>query len=198
MSASLPQGPGIFFAAPEKERPDYLSGEIVAQNHPLTDGLNWNGLICKATAPISPEDGDEPLLWQGGRPLVFLRGAHAKRELVVNFDLHQSNADRLPAFIVLVNRFLETIRAEKVQFEQRNVETNQLLEVAGNPAGPPPRILKDDSPQPLRAPAAPGFFEVAQGARTLLAGAALFADDREGGISVMQRRSTRCRRNVRA
>ena len=178
-SPTLPAGPGIGFAMQGKERPDYLSGELVAENHPLTAGLNWNGLICKQTDPIPSREGDEVLLWQGERPLIFLRGGAADRSLLVNFDLRQSNADRLPAFIVLLNRFLEEIRARKVAFEQLNVETNQLLGIARDPTGPLPRLSGGDAAPPLRAPAAPGFFGVTQGGRTLLAAAAHFSDARE-------------------
>ena len=173
-----PPGASILFAVQPKERPDYLSGELLAETHPLTAGLSWNGLICKQTDPVPAKSGDEVLLWQGERPLIFLRGGGANRSLLVNFDLRQSNADRLPAFVVLLNRFLEEIRAQKVVFERLNVETNQLLDVASDPALPPPRLSNGDS-LPLRAPAAPGFFEVTQGGKTLLAAAAYFSDARE-------------------
>ncbi len=175
-----PNVPGILFAAPDKERPGYLTGELVAENHPLTDGLTWNGLLCKQTDPIPAQDGDEVLLWQGERPLIFLRGARAGRSLLVNFDVRQSNADRLPAFVVLLNRFLESIRAEKVAPERLNVETNQLLQVASDPAQPPPQISSGET-SPLRAPAAPGFFTVTQGTQSvpLLTAAAYFSDTRQ-------------------
>lgn len=170
-------GHAVLLAAPEKELPDYLNGEIVAENHPLTAGLTWNSLICRRTDPIPAQEGDEALLWQGERPLIFLRGGRADRSLIVNFDLRQSNADRLPAFVVLLNRFLESIRAEKVAPERLNVETNQPLDLARDPALPPPRASNGDSP--LRAPAAPGFFEVTQGEHPLLTAAAHFSDARE-------------------
>ena len=78
---------------------------------------------------------------------------------------------------MLLNRFLQTVRAEKVAFERLNVETNQSLRVPGDPAGPPPRMPDGDTT--LRAPFAPGFFEVKQGDRVLLAAAAHFADARQ-------------------
>ena len=96
---------------------------------------------------------------------------------MVNFDVRQSNADRLPAFVVLLNRFLETVREKKVAFERSNVETNQPLHVASDPAGPPPRMPDGDAT--LRAPFTPGFFEVKQGDRVLLDAAAHFADARQ-------------------
>ena len=180
-AATPPAGPGILFSVQENEHPEYLPGELVAENHPLTSGLSWNGLICKRTDPIPPKDGDEVLLWQGERPLLFLRGGRADRTLFVNFDVRQSNADRLPAFVVLLNRFLESIRAEKVAPERLNVETNQLLEIASDPALPPPRMPGTGEARPLRAPPAPGFFEVVQGEGrpALLTAAAYFSDARE-------------------
>ncbi len=171
-------GPGILFATQEKDAADYLAGEVVAENVPLMAGLSWNGLVCKQTDAIPAQAGDETLLWQGPRPLIFLRSGGANRSLLINFDVRQSNADRLPAFIVLMNRFLETVRAEKVAFERLNVQTNQRLEIAFDPSQPPPHLSDGETP-PLRAPAAPGFFEVSQDSRTLLAGAAYFSDVRE-------------------
>jgi hypothetical protein len=124
-------------------------------------------------------DSDQVLLWQGERPLLFIRALGAIRTLVVNFDLRRSNADRLPAFVVLLHRFIDTIRAEKVAPEQRNVEINQLLQVAADPAGPAARMVPESTEGVLRAPDEPGFFRVAQGEKTLLTGAAHFADPRE-------------------
>ena len=173
-------GAGILFAVQDKEQPEYLPGELVAENHPLMDGLSWNGLICKRTDPIPPKEGDEVLLWQGERPLVFLRGGGRDRSLLVNFDVRQSNADRLPAFVVLLNRFLESVRAGKIAPERLNVEADQLLQVASDPAQPAPHVAGGDTVQPLRAPAAPGFFEVQQGnSPPLLTAAAYFSDARE-------------------
>lgn len=170
-------GHGILFATQEKERPDYLAGDIVAENNPLTSGLTWNGLICKQADSIPAREGDQTLLWAGERSLVFLRGGWADRSLIVNFDVRQSNADRLPAFIVLLNRFLESVRAEKVAPERLNVETNQPLVIASDPSKSPPRSSNGDSP--LRAPAAPEFFAVTQGEHPLLTAAAYFSDARE-------------------
>ena len=170
-------GHAILFPPPAEPAPKYLPGELVAEDHPLNSGLNWNGLLCKNTNPLATKEGDEVLLWQGERPLIFLRGGRADRSLIVNFDLRQSNADRLPAFVVLLHRFLETVRAEKVAFERVNVETNQLLEIASDSNGPSLQIAGVEGP--ARAPATPGFFEASQGNRALLSAAAHFADARE-------------------
>ena len=170
-------GPAVWFAPPAADSPPYLPGEPLAENHPLNAGLVWNGLLCKQMESIPAQKDDETLVWQGDRALIFLRGNPAARSLVVNFDVRQSNADRLPAFVVLLNRFLETVREQKVGFERLNVETNQLLRMASDPTGPPPRMPDGDAT--FRAPFAPGFFEVRQGDRTLLDAAAHFADARQ-------------------
>ncbi len=172
----------IFLSAPNSTT--NLAGEPLAENNPLTAGLVWNGLLCKQTDPFMHQDGDETLVWQGDRPLIFLRGGRAERSLYVNFDVRQSNADRLPAFVVLLNRFVESIRAEKVSFERRNVETNQALEVAGDQAGPP--LGMSGGGDASRAPFSPGFFEVRQGDRPLLEGAAHFADARESDFKAAE------------
>ncbi len=159
--------PAILFAPAVSDSKTYLPGEPLAENGPLTAGLVWSGLLCKATDPLPTQPGDQTLVWQGERALIFLRGNGPGRALVVNFDLHQSNADRLPAFVVLLGRFVESVRAEKAAFERRNAETNQLLDVAA------------EDGTPSRAPAAPGFFEVRRGGNVQLEGAAHFADPRE-------------------
>jgi aerotolerance regulator-like protein len=169
----------VFFQQPD-EPAGYLSGPVIAETHPLAAELNWQGLVCKDTRPIAPQPRDQVLVWQGERALMFLRGDGADRSLVLNFDLRFSNADRLPAFVILLHRFVETIRAEKISLEKKNVETNQLLVVAFDPAGPKPRIANRPGALPiLRAPDEPGFFEVAQNDTTLLSAAAHFADARE-------------------
>jgi hypothetical protein len=170
-------GCAIRFVTQEAQAADYAGGEVIAENQPLTAELNWNGLLCKDTLPAAPRDGDQPLLWQGQRPLLFLRGAGANRSLIVNFDLRQSNADRLPAFIVLLNRFVESVRAAKVAPEQANVETNELLSIASDPGGPP--LVSSTGESALRAPAEPGFFRVTQRGVPLLTAAAHFGDPRQ-------------------
>ena len=152
--------PAILFldeSAPSEER---SLGLVVAVHHPLTADLNWQSLICEDGVGLGLKEGDEVLLWQGDRPLIFLRGPAKKRSLVINFDLRHSNATRIPAFVLLLNRFAEQIRAGKSGQETVNVETNQLLAPG------------------VRAPCRPGFFE-----KPLLKAAAHFADAREADFS---------------
>jgi hypothetical protein len=156
----------------------YVPGTIVAENHPLTRGLNWQGLLVRDTLTIPPRPGDEVLVWAGARPLIFLRGGPDAPSLVLNFHIPQSNADRLPAFVVLLSRFAESVRAAKVAKESVNVETGQALEVASVP-GRGEVVIPSSPGQPPRAPARPAFFDAKQGTDVLVEGAAHFADARE-------------------
>ncbi len=171
----------------------FLSGPIVAANHTLVAGLDWQGLIARSTPSIPMAEGDRVILWQGERPLVFLREGEGRRQLVCNFDVASSNAPRLPAFVVLVHRYAALVRGEKVALEARNVELRQSLSLAHrSDEGAPALDLADDSgrvtvpfdrARQLRAPRDPGYFRVTQGDTPLLDAAANFADTREADFS---------------
>ncbi|HEX8310711.1 MAG TPA: VWA domain-containing protein [Chthoniobacteraceae bacterium] len=179
-TAAGPLLPGIaFLQSSGGDTRGYMPGELIAERHALTADLGWQGLLCRDVPGVQAVESDDVLLWQGERPLIFIRSTAAARTLVVNFDLLRSNADRLPSFVVLLHRFIDTIRAGKVAPEQLNFETNQLLQVASDPAGPALKILPESARGVICAPEVPGFFRVAQGDKTLLTGAAHFADPRE-------------------
>jgi hypothetical protein len=166
-------------------------GRIVSEPHALTDALTWQGLLCRPVRPLDPTLDDTVLVWQGAVPLIFLRTANQVRQLVVNFDLASSNAERLPAFIVLVHRFVESVRAEQRIPEARNVETHQRLDRTADPGGGDVRLLwremgaEDERSitappaAPLRAPSVPSLFRLEQDEAELLRGGAHFADIRE-------------------
>lgn len=182
----------------------HLTGRIVAENHPLTAGLNWQGLISRQTPGIPRDPDDTVLVWQGERALVFLRTTGGVRQLCFNFDLASSNAPRLPAFIVLLHRFVDDLRSQKVAPESLNFDLNQpvSLAVVTGPETPPELgwsattvslaagVSSSESiplarARLLRAPRLPGFFEVRQGEEApglLLRGAAHFADTREADL----------------
>lgn len=177
----------------------FFKGPIVAANHGLIEGLNWQGLIAKSTASIPVGEKDVPLLWQGDRPLILLRESGEIRQLLFNFDVIQSNAARLPSFIVLIHRFVDAVRAEKIAARNENAELRQPVELAfetGENAAP--LILSSDAGErtfPLnraaliQAPSQPGFFTVRQGNRPLLNGSSNFADTREADFSEAATRS---------
>jgi hypothetical protein len=156
-------------------------GPLVAERDALdalTEGLNFQGLLALASGP-APGDSDPVLLWQGERPLMFLAEAGSESSsLVVRFALEESNADRVPAFVLLLHRFAESVRSSVPGFEQKNAELHQLLDAldGAGPAGG------------ARAPSEPGFFELRQEERVLFRGAAHFADVREADLTRAARR----------
>ena len=183
LAPALPTGPAIVLISDPSPVDKLLRGAIVAERDPLTDTLNWNGLLAADSFGFPRKPGDNVLLWQGDRPLVIRRGP----QLLVGFDIVRSNATRLPAFVLLLHRFVEATRNATVAMETGNFETNQALSVVGR--GGTLRLNADhgrptdaDTGAVLRAPEAPGFFEVTeQGPRggVRLKGAAHFADPRE-------------------
>ncbi|MCB1088198.1 MAG: hypothetical protein KDM63_14200, partial [Verrucomicrobiae bacterium] len=188
----------------------YLSGRLVVGNHPLVEGLNWQGLISRQTPGIPRQDSDTVLLWQGDRALIFLRTSEGARQLCFNFDLLTSNASRLPAFIVLLHRFVAELRQQKVAPESLNFEINQPIPLAFATGEEVPNELSYSETTVslaqsvsrsetiplsragmLRAPVHPGFFEIIQGESPglLLKAAAHFADTREADLRKAATRS---------
>lgn len=149
-------GAGIVFLDQPGQAGKLSAEPVIARNHPLVAGLSWQGLQANETFSIVPRDSDEWLVSQGSRPLLLLRWQGRNPVLLVNFDLRYSNAARLPAFVLTLNRFAEMIRAGLPGTEVVNAETGQIL------------------PDESRAPNNPGFFE-----RPTIRGAAYFADARE-------------------
>jgi hypothetical protein len=186
----------IVFASPAKgESSAWLRGSIVAEAHPLIDGLNWQSLLVREGMIVPRDKRDRVLLWQADRPLISLRRTAAgAQQLFCHFDLLSSNARKLPALAVLLHRFLQTIRQEKIAPESANFDLRQRLTLAhlrGEKAAPlqlttrtPSATISIPTAQAhlLRAPAQPGFFEVKQGDTLLLQGAAHFADAREADL----------------
>ncbi len=170
-----PSRPSIVFLPPAAGSVS-PAGALTAEKDALTDGLSFQGLLVRASGP-APAGAHRALLWQGKEALVLVaESGSASPGLVVRFPLESSNADRVPAFVLLLHRFAESVRSSVVGFEQRNVEANQLLHVAGSNSGD-------------RAPSEPGFFDVRSvphgrnGGELLFRGAARFADVRESDLT---------------
>ncbi|MDB6078296.1 MAG: hypothetical protein JWO82_2043 [Akkermansiaceae bacterium] len=188
----------------------YLKGGILAEKNALIDGLNWQSLLVRETIQLERRSSDTVILWQGTRPLIFLReeaaGAGAdgqtvpgKRQLFFNFDLRLSNAAAQPAFIVLLHRFAEEIREAKIAGEALNLETGQPVRLAArtgekaekiriepiNLAGKAGTVVTEDPAAVVRveAPRDPGFMRVRQGNTELLTASVQFADTREADFS---------------
>lgn len=200
LDPQFPEQSACVFARDPRQRSPFLKGQIVTAPNPLIDGLNWQGLLCRESIRIPASDRDDVLLWQGERPLIFVRrggtGSGHKRQLCFNFDLRKSNAQRLPAFAVLLHRFLETVRHEKIAQEAANFEVGQRIDLAHQKGASASSLIirhGDGSPSlevplnessSLRAPAQAGFFEIHQGDRLLLTAAAHFADVREADFQL--------------
>jgi len=181
----------IVFASPAKgEKMAWLRGNIVAEPHPLLDGLNWQSLLVREGMIVPRDERDRVLLWQSERPLISLRRTAAgAQQLFCHFDLISSNARKLPALAVLMHRFLQSVRQEKIAPEAANFDLRQRISLAhqrGEKAAPltlGAQIVPVAQAHLLRAPAMPGFFEVKQADAFLLRGAAQFADAREADLS---------------
>ncbi len=124
--------------------------------------------------------------------------------LCFNFDLRLSNATQQPAFIVMLHRFAESLREEKVAPQALNLETGQRIRIATAP-GPTDITATDVEgnklalPDANRAPSVPGFLTITQEGTTefklggvagaeggmipLLNAAVHFADTREADLS---------------
>lgn len=189
ISPTSQEGTGIVMIDQGEIPRNFQKGAIVATNHPLVKDLNWQGLIARASPSVPFFGTDIPLLWQGDHALIFLQESETGKLLIFNFDIPSSNADRLPAFIVMIHRFIESIRDGKIAEASDNYELSQLIPVAhhlGTDA--PPLAFTADAgveelplsrSQILRASESPGFFSVSQGEQFLVQGAAHFADTRE-------------------
>lgn len=198
LDPQLPRGNAVVFVEDSTRTGAYLRGGIVAEAHPLMDGLNWQALLVRETIELQRLSTDQVLLWQGERPLIFLRQTAgdgvlpATRQLCFNFDLRLSNALTQPAFIVLLHRFAEELRASKVAPQTLNLETGQEIAIASAPTPPTERSATTVEGEPITAeslppvgttPQVPGFFTIRQGEDTLLTAAVHFADTREADFS---------------
>lgn len=183
----------IVFLNQEQVPKQFFAGPIVAANHPLIDDLDWQGLIARSTPSIPLIEGEKVLLWQGNRALVLVREGPGRQQLIFNFDVAHANAPRLPAFVILIHRFVQQVRGEKIGLESLNAELRQSLTTAHH-ASPGADVLTmvtkggrlslaPDKARYLRAPDEPGFFQLLQGDLTLLNAAANFADTREADFS---------------
>ena len=183
-------GNSILFVEDETRDGSWLKGGIIAESHPLMQGLHWQSLLARETAPLEHRPADTVLLWQDQRPLIFIRdNENQTRQLIFNFDPSLSNAERQPAFIVLLHRFAESIRSAKIAPVSLNLETGQPIELSIPPGDPPAVTATDPIGNPLptatydSAIREPGFMSIRQGDLQLLDAAVHFGDPREADFS---------------
>ena len=175
----------------------YLTGNIVATKHALTEGLNWQTLLAKNSLSLPHSESDTVLLWQGHRALIYLRTHPTTKNqaLIFNFDILQSNALKQPATAVLLLRFCDHLRKQKIAPESRITETSQPIDLSyQQDEQSPPLVFEKfnlngsaiksfQATPPLKAPNEPSFFTISQGDKTLFTSAAYFADTREADFS---------------
>jgi hypothetical protein len=169
-----------------------LDTEIVAaENHPLVKDLNWSPLITpKSAAVVLPTD--TVLLWRGSRALIYQRQNRTTEgrpavQLYLHWDLLRSNAQRVPAVLVMLHRWMQERREAMVAMRRGNYETHQRLELT-LPEGVKPTDLMVTAegrtlPFAGSVPENPGFFQIGAKDQVLVEGAAHFADVREADLS---------------
>lgn len=158
----------------------------IAESHSLTRDLNWMGLLAPRPVELTVTERDEPLLWKGEHVMALVR--HDKnaegrpvRRLLLAWDVMQSNAARHPAFLVLLQRFVEQVREDKKEPWADNFEMSQQVKLAGSDQM---TLYQEAESKPYegRVPEKSGFFEVKDGDKSRLRGATHFADTREANF----------------
>jgi len=211
LQPSFPSGNGVIMVNEAARGGNYLRGRIVAEKHPLMDGVNWQPLQVRESVQAELNETDKILLWQGDRPLIALRTSVAAptasrdapqriQQLIFNFDLTLSNAEQLECTAVLLHRFTENLRKMKIASESLNTEVGQPLQIAFRKSSDsPPLVLNrfgsaqqvtEETPLTvpvaqagfLKAPRTPGFFRISQGDELLLESGCHFADTREANL----------------
>lgn len=123
--ATLPPGPAIILP---RETTKVESTQIVtAEDHELTRDLGWGGLLYSKVGSLNSDAPKQVLLWSGSEPLAWLQ----QQKLVLNWDWKTSNADRIPAPVLLLRRFLEYTQAQTPGFWSGNVASGAKLAVPG-------------------------------------------------------------------
>jgi len=183
--------PRIVFITPDETSTQVSAAPKLLPSHPLTDDLNFNALIAPKSPAIGLSDADTPLLWQDDVPLIFLRSREGVQDLYFNVDTTASNLTRLPSFVVLVDRYLDTLRARKIAYERTNLELGVVRQVAV-PKGkldlriggePVQTITAHGSVTAIQAPHKPCIFTLHDAKNLeLLQAAAAFGDAREADL----------------
>lgn len=165
-------------------------GDIPLSESSWVQDLEWSGFIAQARS-FALGRNDRVLVWQGARPLILERN---KDNLLLNFDISTSNAFRHPSFIILLQRFINRIRQHRIDYEQRNINFAEGLNLN---TGGDERIkvkmhnARSDSEEffgpmnflSLQLPVYPGFVEVEKGSEPLLSAAVQFFDSFESDFS---------------
>jgi len=200
LDETIDSADSIVFNQVEGFPESYLEGNIIAEKHPLMDGLNWQSLLVKNVPTLEALEEDEVLLWQGTRPLILLRYLSDQKQcLIFNFDIEHSNLNKTESAVVLLLRFVEQVRSKKISQEQLMTEVSQVLDIATHPVSTESPIQITTTPlaenvsvpasltitqkRKMYSPEIPSFYTIKQGEETLLTAANYFAYTREADFS---------------
>lgn len=162
--------------------------------HPLVEDLPWSSFLGRAATDVSLSGDDRVLVWAGDHPLVALRERSRQQQLVFAFDPSASNADRLPAVVLTLHRFIERIREQLPQYEALNIDEGAMLalpSVTGETTTAPETIIFTDaitgvaqplSGPPFVAPYAAGWISATRTGEALLDAGVLLIDPVEGNL----------------
>ena len=172
----------VVFAASVR---DGVRGDAVFADNDawVVDGV-WEGLLHSGLGAMRPLEGDRILVWQGGEPLIWRGVREGGVRLYFNFAIERSNADRMPAMVLLLSRYLSEVQSREQGFGAVNVAGGELLPVV---TGEGDRMAEEEGePQRLalgvqiRAPYLGGRFRVMDASGDIrLEGAAHFGDAAE-------------------
>lgn len=157
-------------------------------DHSLVRDLSWEGFLAQPYSDFEPAPGDEVLLWMGEHPLIVLHSVSGVEGLWFNFDATASNADRWPAVVLLLNRFLTRVREELPRAEALNLETRQHVRAAGGEEAPLRAEftsvdgIVESFPWRNRAPDRPGYLNVWAGEELRLHAGIGVGDSAEGNF----------------
>lgn len=190
-SDTLPEGGAAILDAADagEATREWRKGAVYAEAHPLVDGLNWQPLAVREVPGFAARENDRVLVWQGEAPLVMLRSVAGSERLMMNFDVAKSNAATLPAFVVMMHRFVERVRDARIAPEVLMLEAGQRIRLAHETDVPLEIVATDaagrtaDHPSALVAPLEPGFLTIDQSGLRLMDAAVFFADTAEADFS---------------
>lgn len=100
---------------------------VFAENHSLTEGLNWSGLLVPSPGPLAPGDKATMLLWLGSAPLAWLE----EGRLFLNWRWQDSNAGHIPAPLLLMRRYLQSVQQAAPGTLMGNWPAGALLPLPG-------------------------------------------------------------------
>ncbi len=195
-SDSLPNIPAILLS--RSAAPGTISRRqpIIVEQHPLVAHLAWDTLLASPTMLMPFKENDIPLLWQGSTPIVILRESN-QPQLLINFDIARSNADKIPAFVIMIYRFLENQRNSKLTTHSGNIPSDARIWSNALRVTDSLRYQREDlqsNPQEiatiaphalgsLKSPSLPGFFALFRNNDRVFLGASYLADSRESDFS---------------